>query len=169
MAMRSRRACLGLLLLTLAGCGSPAAGGSSAVSPQGLVVVTAGGTALDDGTADVPPTLELGLEGAGLTPSMVSATLDGHPITLTRSSQGVTASVAPMAYASEHQLVIDVAGRPQQVIGFQVVDRTGMSAAAWRGGRDRSSARSSLNGPRTAPPSPPPSPRPSSTGSTAPT
>jgi len=134
MAMRSRRACLGLLLLTLAGCGSPAAGGSSAVSPQGLVVVTAGGTALDDGTADVPPTLELGLEGAGLTPSMVSATLDGHPITLTRSSQGVTASVAPMAYASEHQLVIDVAGRPQQVIGFQVVDRTGMSAAAWRGG-----------------------------------
>ncbi|MGD0448957.1 MAG: glycosyl hydrolase family 18 protein [Candidatus Dormibacteria bacterium] len=131
--MRSRRACLGLLLLILAGCAAPAAGGSPATSPQGLVVVTAGGTALDDGTADVPPTLELGLEGAGVTPSVASATLDGDRLTLTSSSRGVTASVAPMAYASEHQLVIDVAGRPQEVIGFQVVDRTGVSAAAWRG------------------------------------
>jgi spore germination protein YaaH len=131
--MPSRRASLGLLLLILAGCGSPAAGGSPAGSPRGLVVVTAGGTALDDGTTDVPPTLELGLEGSGVTPSMVSASLDGHPLTLTSSSRGVTASVAPMAYASEHQLVIDVAGRPQEEIGFQVVDETGVSAAAWRG------------------------------------
>lgn len=131
--MRSSRACLGLLLLTLAGCGSPAAGGSAEASPRGLVVVTAGGTALDDGTTDVPPTLDLGLEGSGITPSAVSVTLDGHPVTLTSSSRGVTASVAPMAYASEHQLVIDVAGRPQEEIGFQVVDETGVSAAAWRG------------------------------------
>jgi spore germination protein YaaH len=132
--MPARRACLGLLLLTLAGCAAPFAGGPSpAASPRGLVVVTAGGTALDDGTTDVPPTLELGLEGSGVTPSVVSASLDGHPLTLTSSSKGVTASVAPMAYASEHQLVIDVAGRPQEVIGFQVVDETGVSAAAWLG------------------------------------
>ena len=131
--MPSRRACLGLLLLTLAGCAAPVAGGSPATATRGLVVVTAGGTALDDGTDDVPPTLDLGLDGSGVTPSVVSATLDGHPLTLTSSSKGVTASVAPMAYASEHQLVIDVAGRPQEVIGFQVVDETGVSAAAWRG------------------------------------
>jgi spore germination protein YaaH len=133
MAMPARRACLGLLLVTLAGCASPFAGSPSSAPPQGLVVVTAGGTALDDGTDDVPPTLELGLEGSGVTPSMVSASLDGHPLTLTSSSKGVTASVAPMAYDSRHQLVIDVAGRSQEVIGFQVVDETGVSAAAWLG------------------------------------
>jgi spore germination protein YaaH len=134
MAMPSRRACLGLLLLILAGCASPFAGGPSpATSPRGLVVVTAGGTALDDGTDDVPPSLELGLEGAGVTPAVVSATLDGSRLILTSSPTGVTATVAPMAYDSQHQLVIDVAGRPQEVIGFQVVDRTGVSAAAWLG------------------------------------
>jgi spore germination protein len=134
MAMPPRRACLGLLLLTLAGCASPFAGGPSpAASPRGLVVVTAGGTALDDGTDDVPPTLDLGLEGSGVTLSVVSATLDGRRLTLTPSAKGVTAGVAPMAYDSQHQLVIDVTGRPQEVIGFQVVDRTGVSAAAWLG------------------------------------
>jgi spore germination protein len=134
MAMPLRRACLGLLLLTLAGCASPFAGGPSASpSPRGLVVVTAGGTALDDGTDDVPPTLELGLEGSGVTSSVVSATLDGRRLTLTSSPKGVTATVAPMAYDSQHRLVIDVGGRPQEVIGFQVVDRTGVSAAAWLG------------------------------------
>jgi spore germination protein YaaH len=130
--MPSHRACLGLLLLTLAGCASPFAGGPSpAASPRGLVVVTAGGTALDDGTDDVPPTLDLGLEGSGVTPSVVSATLDGRRLTLTSSAKGVTATVAPMAYDSQHRLLIDVTGRPQEVIGFQVVDRTGVSAAAW--------------------------------------
>jgi spore germination protein YaaH len=133
MAMPSRRACLGLLLLTLAGCASPVAGSPSSPSPRGLVVVTAGGTALDDGTDDVPPTLELGLESSGITSSVVSATLDGRRLTLTSSPKGVTATVAPMAYDSQHRLVIDVAGRPKEVIGFQVVDRTGVSAAAWLG------------------------------------
>jgi spore germination protein len=104
------------------------------MSSQGLVVVTAGGTALDDGTADVPPTLDLGLEGFGVTPSVVSATLDGRRLTLASSPKGVTAAVAPMAYDSQHQLVIDVTGRVPEVIGFQVVDRTGVSAAAWLGG-----------------------------------
>ncbi len=134
MPMPSRRACLGLLLLSLAGCASPFAGGSSpTASPRGLVVVTAGGTALDDGTDDVPPTLDLGLEGSGVTPAVVSASLDGQRLTLTSSPKGAAAAVAPMAYDSQHQLVIDVAGRPQEVIGFQVVDRTGVSAAAWLG------------------------------------
>jgi spore germination protein YaaH len=39
-----------------------------------------------------------------------------------------------MAYSSRHRLVIDVAGRQPEVIDFQVVDRTGVSAAAWLGG-----------------------------------
>jgi spore germination protein YaaH len=130
-----RRARLGLLLpfvLALAGCGSTAAPATSS-SPTGLVVVTAGGTALDDGSDDVPPTLELGLEGDGVTASVVSASLDGHPLTLTRSAQGVTATVDPMAYSSQHRLVIDVSGRQTDSISFQVVDRTGVSAAAWLG------------------------------------
>ena len=130
--MPSRRAWIGLLVLTLAGCAAPASGGSTASPPpRGLVVVTAGGTALDDGAEDVPPTLDLGLEGSGVSPSVVSASLDGHPLTLTRSNQGVTATVTPMAYDSEHRLVIDVAGREAEGINFQVVDRTGVSAATW--------------------------------------
>jgi spore germination protein YaaH len=132
--MPFRSACLGLLLLTLAGCASPAAGGSTPGAPQGLVVVTADGTALDDGATDVPPTLDLGLEGSGVTPSVVSASLDRHRLTLASSKQGVTAQVAPMAYGSQHSLEIDVAGRAAQVISFQVVDRTGVSAAAWLDG-----------------------------------
>ncbi|MGD1054328.1 MAG: hypothetical protein ABR950_10950 [Candidatus Dormibacteria bacterium] len=132
--MRPRHPCLGLVLLILAGCASPATlRPSVSASPTGLVVVTAGGTALDTGTDDVPPTLQLGLEGQGVTPSVVSAGLDGQPLTLTTSSSGVTASVAPMAYGSQHQLTVEVAGRPTQVIDFQVVDRTGVSAAAWLG------------------------------------
>ncbi|MGO8687011.1 MAG: glycosyl hydrolase family 18 protein [Candidatus Dormibacteria bacterium] len=130
--MRSRRCCIGLLLLTLAGCAAPVAGGTpSAAPPTGLVVVTAGGTALDDGTGDVPPTLDLGLEGDGVTPSVVAVTLDGRRLSLAGSTQGVTASVAAMAYGSRHTLDIDVLGRPAQVIGFQVVERAGVSAAAW--------------------------------------
>lgn len=132
--MLSRRAGLGLSLLMLAGCAAPAAGGSSPPGPpQGVVVVTAGGTALDSGADDVPPTLDLGLEGDGITPAVVSASLDGHRLTLASSKQGLTASVAPMAYASQHQLAVDVAGRAAEVIDFQVVDRTGVSAAAWLG------------------------------------
>ena len=72
------------------------------------MVVTAGGTALDDGTDEVPPTLDLGLEGQGVTPSAVAVTLDGHRLSLSSSTQGVTASVAPMAYGSRHTLDIDV-------------------------------------------------------------
>ena len=130
--MPLRRAGLGLLLLAIAGCASPSTGGSATPSPpQGLVVITAGGTALEDGTGDVPPTLELGVEGSGVTPSVVTASLDGSPLHLASSSEGVTAQVAPMAYGSEHRLVLAVAGRFDQTIGFQVVDRTGVSAAAW--------------------------------------
>jgi spore germination protein YaaH len=125
-----RAACLGLLLATLTGCAAPFGGGPTP-TPPGLVVVTAGGTALEDGTDDVPPTLELGLEGSGVNPSDASATLDGRRLTLRSSPQGVSASVAPMAYGSQHSLDIDVAGSPAQVIAFQVVERTGVSAAAW--------------------------------------
>jgi len=134
----SRRAGLALLLLILAGCAAPAPGGSSQTGPlQGVVVVTAGGTALDSGADDVPPTLDLGLEGEGVTSAVVSVTLDGHRLTLAGSKQGLTAQVAPMAYASQHQLSIDVAGRVPEVIDFQVVDRTGVSAAAWLGASGR--------------------------------
>jgi spore germination protein YaaH len=130
--MAARRACIGLLALTLAGCASPIAGGTpSGTPPTGLVVVTSGGTALEDGAQDVPPTLDLGLEGEGVTPSVVAVTLDGRRLPLVGSTQGVTASVAPMAFGSLHTLDIDVVGRQEQVIGFQVVELTGVSAAAW--------------------------------------
>jgi spore germination protein YaaH len=136
--MPFRRAGLGLLLLLLAGCAAPASGGSSQPEPlQGVVVVTAGGTALDSGADDVPPTLDLGLEGEGVTPAVVSVSLDGNRLTLASTKQGLTASVAPMAYASQHRLDIDVAGRAAEVIDFQVVDRTGVSAAAWLGSSGR--------------------------------
>ena len=125
-----------LLLLALAGCSiTPPAGTDS--GGLGLVVVTAGGLALEDGTADVPPTLQLGLEGDGITPSQVSATLDGHRLLFQSSAQGLAATVAPMAYASQHRLELDVAGRPAQDISFTVVDRTGVSAAAWLDGSGR--------------------------------
>ena len=120
-----------LLLVALAGCSASPPIGGGAGGDLGLVVVTAGGSALEDGAADVPPTLQLGLEGDGITPSEVSATLDGHRLPLVSSARGLAATVAPMAYASRHQLVLDVAGRPAQDIGFTVVDRSGVSAAAW--------------------------------------
>jgi spore germination protein YaaH len=130
--MLARRACLGLLLVVLAGCAAPPGDGTfPRTPPTGLVVVTAGGSALEDGADDVPPTLDLGLEGTGVNPSVVSAILDGQRLTLTRTNQGATASVAPMAYGSQHLLDIDVSGRPAQVISFRVVERTGVSAAAW--------------------------------------
>ena len=71
------------------------------------------------------------MSGAGVTPSVVNAKLDGRRLTLASSDGAVVAQVAPMAYASSHSLDIDITGRPEQVIDFQVVDRTGVSAAVW--------------------------------------
>ena len=127
-----RRGLLLLPLLLLTAC-SPQAGAPTPVGspPAGLVVVTAGGTSLESGADDVPPTLELSVSGDGVTNASVGAKLDGRRLFLANGKGGVAAVVTPMAYASSHSLEIDVVGRPAQVIAFQVIDRTQVSAAAW--------------------------------------
>lgn len=130
--MLPRRAALLLLLIALPGCSLwPPAGGSPAASAGMVVIVTSDGTQLDDGAIDVPPTLDLGVEGDGISLGSVTASLDGRPLALASSANGVSARVAPMTFGSAHHLVVSVAGRPPQQIGFQVVDRTQVSAAAW--------------------------------------
>jgi spore germination protein YaaH len=122
-----------LFVLALTGCsqaGSPTPVGSP---PPGIVVVTTGGVALDDGAADVPPTLDLAVSGDGVNTSVVGGKLDGRSLSLSDGDGGVVARVAPMAYASKHTLDLDVAGRRQEVIDFHVVDRTQVSAAVWLG------------------------------------
>jgi spore germination protein YaaH len=119
-----------LLAALLAGCSPPGTGPvASSGGVTGIVVVTAGGTALVDGEDDVPPTLDLGLSGSGLGGS-ASAMLDGRDLPLS-AGDTLRASVAPMAYGSGHTLLLRIAGRPDQAIAFTVVDRAGVSAAAW--------------------------------------
>ncbi len=129
---RPRLGLLLLPLLILTGCsaqaGTPTPVGSP---PSGLVVVTAGGTALEDGADDVPPTLQLSVSGDGVTNASVGAKLDGRRLFLANGKGGVAAVVTPMAYASSHSLEIDVVGRPAQLISFHVIDGTQVSAAAW--------------------------------------
>jgi len=110
-----------LLALTVAGCASSGgldAGASpTAGSPGGLVVITAGGTALADGADDVPPTLDLRISADGT----VAARLDGATLALRRQGDALTASVAPLPLASAHRLDVDLAARDRRRISFHVV------------------------------------------------
>jgi len=128
--MLRRCAGLALLLVGVTACGN-ILGPTGTAAPTGVVIITAGGTALGDGAADVPPTLDLGIQGDGIGPGEVTATLDGRPLKLAAAAGRLTAETAPMAYGSSHALVVDVLGRQPDQIGFQVVDRTQVSAAAW--------------------------------------
>jgi spore germination protein YaaH len=131
--MSPRRAARLSLVVLLAGCSGAAPptphGGPAA--PRGPITVTDGGTQLNDGDADVPPTLALGVEGAAVTPQVVAAGLDGRPLSFSSIPGGVTAVTAPMPFGSSHTLVVDVFGHPPQRFAFQVVGRTQVSAAAW--------------------------------------
>ena len=103
MAMPSRRACLGLLLLILAGCASPFAGGPSpATSPRGLVVVTAGGTALDAGTdAEEARWVLRTLPGIGpWTADYIAMRALGHPDITLPGDLGVRRALAGLAATS---------------------------------------------------------------------
>jgi len=131
---------LSIPLLTLCACApsSPATGGHRPSPSGGLVVVTAGGSALVDGQDDVPPTLDLRVSASqALTPASVSARLDGAALALAQAPGGaVTASVQAMALGSAHRLDLDVPGRDAQAIGFHVAPPAGAMAALHADSRD---------------------------------
>ena len=121
----------------------PACAPTSGVSPSGssrgsgLVVVTAGGTALVDGQADVPPTLDLRISaGRALAPGDVSARLDRRALALSAAGDGLSATVPPMPLGSSHSLDVDVAGRGSEHLGFRVVPPDGAMAAVHADSRD---------------------------------
>ena len=132
--MRRTRATAALALL-LTGC-SPATTAPSASSP-GLVVITAGGTALVDGQSDVPPTLDLRISTSQqLSAGSVHATLDDRPLALTAAQGGLTATVPAMPLGSAHALSLDVPGRGAQRLQFHVVPPAGAQAAVHSDSRD---------------------------------
>jgi spore germination protein YaaH len=113
---------------------APAPGGGvlgTATTRGGLLVVTAGGTALVDGQSDVPPTLDLRVVAAqSLAPDQVDARLDGTHLTVHNGSGGaVTASVAPMPLGSAHTLDLTVPDRSPQHLAFHVAPPAGAAAA----------------------------------------
>jgi spore germination protein YaaH len=137
--MRLPRWALASTALLLPACspGAPPPPGSA--SPSGaLVVVTAGGTALVDGQADVPPTLDLRVSASRpLSPAVVAASLDGVPLPLSAATGGaVAASVAAMPLGSAHRLDLDLPGRAVEHIGFHVVSPAGALAAVHDDPRD---------------------------------
>ena len=106
-----------LLVTACSSAGSPAAS-------QRLVVITAGGEALVDGAADVPPTLELRvLPGTG-----VSAQLDGRSLAISITGDAVIAAVSPMPLGSAHRLQVDD-GSGTRSFAFNVAGPTGAMAA----------------------------------------
>jgi len=125
--------------LTLSACApaSPSPGGRASPS-GGLVVITAGGSALVDGQADVPPTLDLRVSASeSLSPAAVAARLDGAPLGLAQAAGGaVTASVRAMPLGSAHSLDLTVPGRSAERIGFHVVPPAGAMAALHADSRD---------------------------------
>jgi spore germination protein YaaH len=119
-------AVLALLPACTPGSGGPATSGTAA----GLVVVTAGGTALVDGQADVPPTFDLRVATSnGVDLSQVHATLDNAALSLTAAGGGaLTATTAPMPLGSAHTLLLDVPGRSTQRLAFHVAPPAGAMA-----------------------------------------
>ncbi|HXA28862.1 MAG TPA: glycosyl hydrolase family 18 protein [Candidatus Angelobacter sp.] len=127
------------LLPACAPASSPATGFLGTGSPgQGVLVVTAGGTALVDGQADVPPTLDLRVVGSTtLSPDTVRARLDGGALALAQGGGGaVTASVAPMPLGSAHTLDLSVPDRQAQHFAFHVAPAAGVAAAVHSDSKD---------------------------------
>ncbi|HEV7679783.1 MAG TPA: glycosyl hydrolase family 18 protein [Candidatus Dormibacteraeota bacterium] len=113
----------------LAGCSEAATSPQPSGSGSGIVVVTAGGTALVDGQSDVPPTLDLRLSTSAA-PGDVHATLDGAALALAAAGQGAfTGSVKPLPLGSAHSLGLDISGRGAQTLTFHVVPPAGAQAA----------------------------------------
>ena len=127
MLQRHCAAVLGSFSLLLTGCAAPSL---SHLTP-GLLVITAGGTALVDGDDNVPPDLQLHVAAS---PSVgvgdVRLTLDGHRLSVRPDQDGVTARSAPLPLGSAHRLHID-AGVTIDV-GFRVVSPTAAMAALHR-------------------------------------
>jgi spore germination protein YaaH len=132
-------AAVAVVVSLLPACSS-GSGGVSTDTRGGFVVVTAGGTALVDGQADVPPTLDLRVAASGgLSPQQVLATLDGRALALDAGTGGaLTATVAPMPLGSAHSLVLAVPDRAQQRIAFHVAPPAGAAAALHTDAGDRS-------------------------------
>lgn len=128
-------AALAALVAGLAGCSSesvPSPPGAGAPG-SGLVVVTAGGTALEDGALDVPPTLDLRVAtGQALDRGDVTATLDRRTLDLRIDGDAATASVAAMPLASAHTLDLAVRGRDPRRLRFHVVAPVAARAALHR-------------------------------------
>lgn len=111
---------------------TPVASGSG-----GLVIITAGGTALVDGEADVPPTLDMRVSASQpLQPTSVQAKLDGTTLPLHSAGAAVTANVAPMRLGSSHVLDLEVPGRAAEQLHFSVVPPAGAMAALHSDARD---------------------------------
>jgi len=114
----------------LSACAPTPSGAVDATSASGLLVVTTGGTALVDGQADVPPTLDLRITGSvRLTPAQVYAVLDGARLPLAAEGDALTASVAPMQLGSDHALDLTVPNRRPQHFAFHVAQPAGAAAA----------------------------------------
>ncbi|MFN2451063.1 MAG: glycosyl hydrolase family 18 protein [Candidatus Dormibacteria bacterium] len=118
---------VGGISLLLTGCAAPSL---SPLSP-GLLVITAGGSALVDGDDNVPPDLQLRLAAS---PSVgvgdMHLALDGHQLSLRVDKSGVTARSAPLPLGSAHRLHIDAGAKLD--VGFRVVSPTPAMAAFHR-------------------------------------
>lgn len=130
----SRRAIAAASLgVLLCGCGLAVPEGASTsttAAPSGLLIVTAGGTALSDGAGEVPATLDLRVATDSLlAPAAVAASLDGHRLEMRPAGRGVSAGVSAMTLGSAHTLDLGVAGRDPQRYRFHVVPATGVYAA----------------------------------------
>lgn len=120
------------VLSLLSACAPTGTGqvGGTQTGGAGLVIVTAGGTALVDGQEDVPPTLDLKVAiPTSVSASQVQAKLDGASLALTSAPGAVTATVEPMPLGSAHTLDLDVPNRDPQHFAFHVAPPAGVAAA----------------------------------------
>jgi spore germination protein YaaH len=127
--MHRRLACLAVALL-VSGCSFS---GLGPPPNYGYLVITAGGVGLRSGTTNVPPNLDLRLHatGAALQASDVTATLDGHPLSLATEAQDLVATVQPLLpLSTPHRLSVAVAGMSTQNINFTVIPPTAAMLAA---------------------------------------
>ena len=115
-----------MVSLLLSSCASPL---GTTSQPLGLVVITAGGAAIDDGATDVPTTLDLKVSaGRPLGSDEVTASLDGNRLATKTAGNSASASTRPMQLASHHQLKVEIDGDDHE-IAFQVIGLTNVAAA----------------------------------------
>ena len=75
----------------------------------GILVITAGGNELSDGSTDVPTTLDLHISGGRtVTPDEVGVHLDATELTPRAANGGVDVTSAPQKLASHHRIVVRV-------------------------------------------------------------